>query len=81
MPGVGTMSPLPKVLSGRPASVSRTTARVWPVPPDETEVVEEGDPAAADVPVKGDATEVVPLSIPRDEDGHLDLSEGPQRKN
>jgi hypothetical protein len=51
-----------------------------PVPPDETEVVEEGDSAAADVPVKGDATEVVPLSIQQDEGKRLDLSEETTRK-
>lgn len=51
-----------------------------PVPPDETEVVEEGDRAAADVPVKGDATEVVPLSAQQDEGKRLDLSQGTTRK-
>lgn len=51
-----------------------------PVPPDETEVVEEGDRAAADVPVRGDATEVVPLSIPSEEGKRLDLSEGSKKK-
>jgi hypothetical protein len=50
-----------------------------PVPPDETEVVEEGDRAEADVPVKGDATEVVPLSVPRDEGRRLDLSRGEKK--
>jgi hypothetical protein len=51
-----------------------------PVPPDETEVVEEGDRPAADVPVKGDATEVVPLSTPREEGKRLNFSEGSRRK-
>ena len=37
-----------------------------PVPPDETEPLEEGDAmkADADTPVKGDAVESLPLSIP-----------------
>jgi hypothetical protein len=50
-----------------------------PVPPDETEVVEEGD-ASTNVPVKGDATEVVPLSIPHEEGKHLNLSERTRKK-
>ncbi|HEY6730765.1 MAG TPA: hypothetical protein VI039_07045 [Solirubrobacterales bacterium] len=50
-----------------------------PVPPDETEVVEEGD-ASANVPIKGDATEVVPLSIPSEDGKRLNLSEGNRTK-
>lgn len=49
-----------------------------PVPPDETEVVEEGDRLSADVPVKGDVTEVVPLSAPREEGKRLHLSDKPK---
>ena len=51
-----------------------------PVPPDETEIVEEGDPPAADVPVRGDETGVIPLSIQRDEGKRLDLSEESKRR-
>ena len=46
-----------------------------PIPPDETEIVEEGDRPAADAPVRGDETEVVPLSVQREEGKRLDLSE------
>jgi hypothetical protein len=51
-----------------------------PVPPDETEIVEEGD-ASANVPVKGDATEVIPLSIPREEGKRLNLSDEDREGN
>jgi hypothetical protein len=51
-----------------------------PIPPDETEIVEEGDRPTADAPVKGDETEVVPLSIQRDEGKRLDLSKEAKRR-
>jgi hypothetical protein len=52
----------------------------FPVPPDETEPVEEGDRPAADVPVKGDQTEAVPLSASRDEGTRLNLSDEAEKK-
>jgi hypothetical protein len=52
----------------------------FPVPPDQTEPVEEGDRPTADVPVKGDRTEAVPLSASRDEGKSLNLSDEAQKK-
>jgi hypothetical protein len=52
-----------------------------PVSSDETEIVEEADRPVDEAPVKPDATEVVPLSVPRDEGRHLNLSEESEGKD
>jgi hypothetical protein len=48
-----------------------------PIPPDETEPLEEGDIKSSgdDAPVKGDATQVLPLSAERN-GGDVSRSDG-----